>query len=73
MRAPNTRIVESIIGTGEDTTDSYGRPIKDEYPNLVKFYVGSKVRGSVKRHEDKGEWPGEAAKAAMTKWADGVL
>ena len=64
--------LDLTIGTGAMTVDPYGREVKDEYPNLVRLYQAFRNRESAKRVEERGEFPGAEAKAAMCRWADGV-
>lgn len=65
--------VDMTIGSGEMTTDVYGREVKEEFPKLIEFYQAFKTRESAKRNADKGDVPSEDTKNMMSTWADGVL
>lgn len=65
--------VDLTQGSGQTTTDVYGRIVKEEYINLRKFYENFKDRDSARRNTEIGEYPGEMALKAMSTWYDGVL
>jgi glutathione S-transferase len=65
--------VDVTKGSGETTKDVYGREVVLRYEKIEEFFDLMGKRKSVVRDAENGEVPGEAAKKAMSTWAEGIL